>query len=290
MKARSTQDRLFVFVCYLFITIFAVCCLFPFIYVLAYSVTPYDLYLLHPERFIPLRLDLSAYKQLFGFNLMYSGYRVTLIITIVGSLLNILLMLISAYPLSKSKLKGRNFILSMVLFTMFFNGGLIPNFYLVRSLHLLNNIWSLILPGLLSAYNLILMKNFISAIPDSLEESAIIDGANEIVVLFKIIVPLSMPAIATFVIFYAVGQWNTYFNAILYTSKRSLWPLMLILRELVVEDGAAMVDQSGQGQQYMTPFTMKMAAIIFSTVPILVIYPFFQRFFMEGILAGSVKG
>lgn len=292
MKKSSFADIVFDVISYGFMTIFALACIFPFFYVLAYSVTPYADYLQNPQRIIPAHIDLGAYKKLLGFPLIYSGYKVTIFITAVGTLLNIFLLTISAYPLSKKDLKGRNQFLAFITFTMFFNGGLIPNFYLVRSLGMYNTVWSLIIPGVLGAYNLILMKNFIATIPESLEESAIIDGANEITVLFRIIVPLSKPAIATFVIFHAVSQWNTFFSAIIYTSKRSLWPLMLILREMVVEDGAALVNGNAGSapDQNITIFTLKMAVIIFATLPILLVYPFLQKHFMKGVLLGSIKG
>lgn len=289
MNKKTFGDRIFDVFNYTFVTLFSLACLFPFFYVLSFSVTPYSEYLKNPLKLIPSQLDFGAYRQILKLPMMWSGYRVTIVITVLGVLLNIFLLVISAYPLSKKDLKGRNVILMLITFTMFFNGGLIPNFYLIKTLKLYNTIWSMIIPGALGAYNLILMKNFVAAIPESLEESAIIDGANEIKVLFKIIVPLSAPAIATFIIFHAVTQWNTFFSAIIYTSKRSLWPLMLILRDLVVEDGAVAKDNMDDNNS-VTVFTIKMAIIIFATLPILVVYPFMQKYFMKGLLVGSVKG
>ncbi|WP_276355523.1 carbohydrate ABC transporter permease [Cohnella caldifontis] len=290
MKIRSFGDRLFDAFIYTVITLFALACLFPFFYVASFSVTPYAEYLQNPLKLIPSRLEFGAYKQIAEMSQMWTGYRNTVIITVTGVAINIFLMLITAYPLSKKDLKGRNAILFLITFTMFFNGGLIPNFYLVKSLHLYNTLWALILPGALGAYNLLLMKNFIGAIPKDLEESAFIDGANEFKVLFRIIVPLSKPAIATFVIFHAVTQWNTFFSAIIYTSKRTLWPLMLILRDLVVDDGGLAASDLNGGQEGVTVFTLKMAIIIFSTLPILLVYPFMQKYFMKGLLVGSIKG
>ena len=290
IKNASLSDIIYKCVIVIILTLFAVICLYPLYYVLVCSVTPYSDYLANPLRLFPKSFDFSSYKKLFSFNLIYSGYKVTVIITLLGTLLNILLMCLTAYPLSKKDLKGRNFILKMITFTMFFNGGMIPNFYLMRSLKLLDTIWVLIIPGCLGAYNLILMKNFISQIPASLEESAYLDGANEFQVLFKIIIPLSKPAIATFTIFHVVSQWNSYFNAIIYVNKRALWPLMLVLRELVVEDGMSMIDQNSTANAITHIFTLKMATIIICVLPILCIYPFMQKFFTKGILVGSVKG
>lgn len=291
IKNMSAIDFIYQCFIYIVLTLFAIICFYPLLYVLVYSITPYTEYLMNPLKLIPNHLDFSAYAKLLKFPLIYSGYRVTLIITIVGTVLNILLMCLTAYPLTKKDLKGRNTILALITFTMFFNGGMIPNFYLIRSLNLYDTIWALILPGCLGAYNLILMKNFISQLPSSLEESACIDGANEFQVLFRIIVPLSKPAIATFVIFHVVSQWNSYFNSIIYVAKRSLWPLMLVLREMVVEDSVNMTNQVATPEDAMVnTFTLKMATIIVCVLPILCIYPFMQRFFTKGILVGSVKG
>ncbi|SFB48331.1 putative aldouronate transport system permease protein [Cohnella sp. OV330] len=290
MNIRSRSDKIFDSVNYFVITLFALLCLFPFVYVAAYSVTPYTDYLAHPLRMIPTHVEFGAYRQIFKMSVLWTGYRNTIIITVAGVALNIFLMLITAYPLSKTDLKGRNVILLLITFTMFFNGGLIPNFYLIRSLDMYNTLWALILPGALGAYNLILMKSFIGSIPASLEESASLDGANELTILARIIVPLSKPAIATFVIFHAVTQWNTFFNAIIYTSKRDLWPLMLIVRDLVVDSGGVARDVLDASNSGVTEFTIKMAIIIFSTLPIILIFPFMQKYFMKGMLIGSIKG
>ncbi|MCY9695327.1 carbohydrate ABC transporter permease [Paenibacillus alginolyticus] len=289
MIIRSFGDKVFDFFNYIIVSLFALACLFPFFYVASFSVTPYSEYLQNPLKLIPSHIEFGAYKQILQMPLMWTGYKNTILITVIGVALNIFLLLVSAYPLSKPDLKGRNVILVLITFTMFFNGGLIPNFYLVKTLHLYNTLWSMILPGALGAYNLILLKNFVSAIPASLEESAFIDGANEIKVLYKIIIPLSKPAIATFVIFHAVTQWNTFFSAIIYTSKRELWPLMLILRDMVVDDGGIVKDAMDTSSG-VTEFTIKMAIIIFATLPIVLVYPFLQRFFMKGMLVGSIKG
>lgn len=286
---QSKSETMFDIFNYTLVTLFAICCIFPFIYVLSYSVTPYAEYLKDPVSIIPKTVSFQAYGQILGMKLIHSGYKNTLIITIVGTTLNIFLLCISAYPLSKKNLKGRNIIMGFILFTMFFSGGMIPNYNLMRSLKLMNSYWALILPGAISTYNLILMRNFISAIPESLEESAIIDGANEIIVLFKIILPLSLPAIFTFILFHAVAHWNAYFDSILYITKRNRWPLMLVLRELVIEGGQMAREGVGDAEQLAKPFTLQMAAIVITTLPILMVYPFIQKYFMKGMLLGAVK-
>ena len=288
---QSTGEKAFDIVNYTIVTMFAMLCIFPFVYVVAFSFTPYQDYLMNPLRLIPKNPTLQAYTQMLGMSLLRTGYRNTIIITVGGTALNLFLLCISAYPLSKKNLKGRRFVMSMIIFTMFFSGGMIPNYTLVRSLGMTNTYWALILPGAISTYNLILMRNFISAIPDSLEESAIIDGANEIVVLFKIILPLCLPAIFTFLLFHAVGHWNSYFDSVIYITRRSMWPLMLVLREMVTEGG----DMAREGipldpERLAQPFTMQMATIVITVLPILFVYPFIQRYFMKGLLLGSVKG
>ena len=202
----SLGDRIFSVFNHILLGFLALACIFPLFYVFMYSITPYNEYLANPLRLFPPEITLTAYKELLTFPLMKTGYFSTLFVTVIGTALNIFLLCITAYPLSKRNLKGRNIIMASITFTMFFNGGMIPNYMLVRELHLLDTYWALIFPGAISAYNLILMRNFVSAIPSSLEEAAYIDGANELQILGRVIVPLCKPAIATFTLFHAVGH------------------------------------------------------------------------------------
>ena len=289
---RGTADYILEAVCVIIIGFFALCCLGPFIYVFCISFMSYEEYLSAPLRIIPHNPTFRAYKEIWGYNLIHTGFRVSAFVTIFGTALSVFLLVISAYPLSKPSLKGRGVVMGMVLFTMFFNGGMIPNYLLVRNLGIYNTVWALILPGCLSAFYLILMKNFIqTSIPVSLEEAARVDGANEIRILFSVIVPLLKPAIATMVIFCAVNYWNNYFSSMLYIANRKLWPLILVLRELVVEntDSVNPVTLMLMAQEKSHPFTLKMAAIIIVITPILVIYPFMQRYFIKGINLGAIK-
>ena len=289
---RGKGDYILEAFCISLIAVFAFCCLAPFIYVLCVSFMSYEEYLAEPLRIIPKAPTLNAYKEIWGYNLIHSGYRVTVFVTVFGTVLSVFLLVISAYPLSKPSLKGRGLFMSMILFTMFFNGGMIPNYLLVRGLGIYNSVWALILPGCISAFYLILMKNFIrTAIPASLEEAAKIDGANEIRILFSVIVPLLKPVIATMIIFCAVNYWNNYFSAMLYVSDRKLWPLILVLRELVVEntDAVSPVSVMLTAEARSHPFTLKMAAVIIVIMPILAVYPFMQKYFIKGINLGAVK-
>lgn len=289
---RGREDYILETCCTLIIGVFALCCLAPFVYVFFISFMSYEEYLSNPLRVIPRNPTINAYKEISGYNLIHSGYLVTGFVTVFGTILSVFLLVISAYPLSKPSLKGRGIIMGFILFTMFFNGGMIPNYLLVRNLGIYNTVWSLILPGCISAFYLILMKNFIrTAIPVSLEEAAKVDGANEIRILFSIYVPLLKPAIATMIIFCAVNYWNNYFSAMMYIADRKLWPLILVLRELVVEntDAVSPVTAMLTSAARSHPFTLKMAAIIIVILPILVIYPFMQKHFVKGIALGSVK-
>ena len=272
---------------------FALLCVIPFLYVFFVSFMSYDEYLANPLRIIPRYLDFNAYRQVWGYALFRSGYRVTLIITAAGTMLAVFLLVISSYPLSKKELKGSRVVMALVVFTMFFNGGIIPNFILIRNLGIHNTLWALILPGVISAFLLILMMNFMrTTVPESLEEAAKVDGANDLRILFTIIVPLLKPAIATMIIFNAVHYWNSYFTAMMYITDRNLWPLTLVLRELVVEDTSVIEPITAMltAEARSHPFTLRMAAVVITILPILAVYPFMQKYFVKGIALGSVKG
>ena len=214
---------------------------------------------------------------------------VSIYITVVGTFINLLMTSLMAYPLAKQTLRGRGPILLGVLFTMLFSGGLIPTYFVVKELHLTNTLWSLMIPSAISAFNLIVLKNFFQQIPDGLEDSAKIDGCNDVGVLFRIVLPLSMPAMATFSLFYAVAHWNQFFNAILYINDNTKWPIQVLLREIVILAQSRIGDTSMDDVE-IQPLTIRMAVIVFATLPILVVYPFLQKHFAKGVMLGSVKG
>ncbi len=270
--------------------LFAFICFIPFIYVIVYSLTPYDQYLRNPFNLIPTEVYLGAYNQLLKFRYIQTGYTNTIFISIMGTILSMLLLVTTAYPVTKKHLKGRNFYWTLWIITMFFGGGLIPNYMLIRSMGLINSLWSLILPGLLGTYNIVLMMNYMRGLPASIEEAALIDGATDINVLMRIVLPLCLPILATLALFTIVGKWNEYFSAIIYITKRELWPLQLVLRELVVESSTREVmPDAAEGERLTQPFTIKMAAIIVTTLPIMCVYPFLQKYFMTGLVLGGVK-
>ena len=245
-------------------------------------------FILWPEEF-----DFSAYNMLFNSDRIYSGYANTLFVTIVGTALSMIMTISLAYPLSKKDLRGRNAILGMVFFTMLFNAGTIPNFLLVKEIGLLDTRWALILPYICNTWNMLIMRNFFYAIPDSLEEAAYLDGANQMQVIIKIILPLSLPSIATISMFYAVSFWNAWFPGVMYVTNKSLQPVQNIMRSIIVaasgqmEDLGIMIDDI---EVMPTSNTIKCAAIVITTLPILCVYPFIQKYFVKGVMVGSVKG
>lgn len=286
-----TDDRVMAVICYGVVGLFSLLCLLPFWYVLVYSFEPYALYLKQPEIPWPTTITLAAYEKALAYGLIWSGYRNTLFLATVGTALTMILMVITAYPLTKRGLKGRNFILTLWVVTMFFGGGMIPNYILVcRTLNLKNNLWSLILPGLLGCYNLILMKNYMNGLPVSIEEAALIDGASDVRVLWNIVLPLCKPILATLGLFTIVGYWNSYFNSILYIYKTEKYPLQRVLREFIATD---LADEFNNGvadiNDHIQPFTAKMAIIIIATLPVMCVYPFLQKYFMTGLVLGGVK-
>ena len=287
-RIRKTADEYLIGgISYLIVGLFSLLCFLPILLVVIYSFTPYDLYLKNHFDFFPSRLTLDAYRMVMNYRYIWTGYGNTLYITVFGTALSLVLLVLTGYPLSKRDLKGRNAYMTLWIITMFFSGGMIPNYFLIRTLGLLNNPWSMILPGLVSCYNLILMKNYIQGLPGSLEEAALIDGANDLVVLVRIVLPLSAPILATLGLFTAVGYWNSYFNAIMYMTKRGNWPLQLVLRELLFE--SAVNEMTAMDERVSTPFLLKMASIVVATVPIMCVYPFLQRYFMTGLALGGVK-
>ncbi len=278
------------FIAYFVVGLFSLLCFIPFLYVLVYAFTPYDLYLQNPLSLWPKRWTLSAFRQVLDYRYIWSGYLNTIFISVIGTILSTILLVLTAYPLSKKQLKGRSFIMTLWIITMFFGGGMIPNYMLIRSLGLLNNLWALILPSLLGAYNLILMKNYIQGLPASIEEAALIDGANDIQVLFRVVLPLCPPILATLGLFSLVGYWNSYFNAIIYLPRRHNWPLQLVLREIVFESASNEIGQGlAAGERVTSPFPLKMSSIVVATLPIMMVYPFIQKYFMTGLVLGGVK-
>lgn len=289
---KTAGSRIFDIFNYTLLLLYSLLCIVPFIHVIAGSFTTTKEFLSHSFILFPTEFSLDAYRYIFSTNTIARSLLVTLYLTVVGTLLNIVFTALMAYPLSRKDLEGRQAIIMMVMFTMLFGGGLIPHFLLVKQLGLLNSLWSLMIPGLIGAFILIVLKSFFQQLPEGLEESAKMDGANDLVILFKIVLPLSMPALATFSLFYAVGHWNTFFNAVLYINDSTKWPIQVLLRQIVMLSSGGVGDTSGFENDYLVPpaQTVKMAVIVVATVPVLLVYPFLQKYFAKGVLLGSVKG
>ncbi|MDF2644273.1 MAG: sugar transporter permease [Paenibacillus sp.] len=239
----------------------------------------------------PVGFQLDTMKYVVSSSQFLHSIGVSLLITVVGTVLAILVTAITAYPLSKRHLPGISMILLLFIFTMMFNGGIIPNYLLMKELHLINSLWSLMLPALISVFNMLVIKSYYESLPEALEESAKMDGARNFTILFRIILPLSVPVIATIALFYAVYFWNDYFHPMLYINDASLKPLQLYLRDIVLDaDSSSAVNKSVDDMMNASPEGIRAATVIASIIPMLLVYPYLQKHFVKGVLIGSVKG
>lgn len=241
---------------------------------------------------LPRGFNLKSYWSVLRNKSVWTGFRVSVIVTLTGTVAGVMLSAMLAYPLSKKRMPGRNVLISLIFFTMLFGGGMIPNYLLVKKLKLIDSYGALILPGLLSAWNIFIMKNAFAGIPASLEESARIDGANDLTIFFHIVLPLSKAVLATIALFTAVGYWNDYFSTILYIVSKDRWSLQAVLREILSNAQSAMSASgiSVRAEEAISSETVKAATVMVATVPILLVYPFVQKYFIKGVMIGSVKG
>ena len=274
---------------YLLLTILVVICFYPFLNVVAYSFSSNRAVLSGTVTFFPIEMQLDAYKEIVHRGQIWTAMRVTVLVTLLGTAIGLILTIFAAYALSKDKLKGRKWISGMILFTMYFNGGIIPTFLVIKNLGMYDQLTSLYIPSAVNVFNFIVMRTFFREIPKSLEEAAYLDGATDVQILFKIVLPLSMPIIATIGLFYAVYYWNDYFNALIYIQSPEKYTLQLRLRSLLFAGELGAAGNEGLAQQVMAE-SLKMACIVVGTVPILAIYPWLQKYFVKGVMLGSVKG
>lgn len=239
----------------------------------------------------PIGFTLDSYKLVFQNPLIATGYKNTLILVIAGTFINIAMTSLAAYALSRKDLYLRVPITLAIIFTMYFSGGLIPTYLQVSKLHMLDTLWAVLLPTAMSAFYFLLMRTAFESVPVSMEESARMDGANDFIILFRIVLPLSLPTLAVMILFYGVGQWNSYFNAMVYIRKPEMFPLQLVLRDILVNNNVDnMTTEVGGADKPFVAMTVKYATIIVATIPVLFIYPFLQRYFVKGIMLGAVKG
>lgn len=293
-NGNTLGGRIFDVVNYIVLTLVALTTIAPFIYIIGASFATELELAQRPLLIIPHDISFNAYEYIFSTNKIVSGFKNSIIITVAGTLINLFFTVTMAYAISKPRLRGRNFVLNMVIFSMFFGGGMIPSYIVTANLlNMKNTYWSVLLPGAISAYNMMIVKNFFQGIPQELEESASMDGCTDVGILWKIVLPLSLPVLATFGLFYAVGHWNSYFGAMIYMpGAREKWPLQVLLREIIILSNATVADSSALDPEFVQPpeQSVKMAVIVVSTVPIMCIYPFLQKYFVKGVMVGALKG
>ncbi len=288
---KKRKIKLGTIVNYLLLALLAFVCLYPFLNVLAYSVSGYNAVLSNRVTIYPIDFTLEAYRQILGRTQIWMAMRTTVLITLVGTLLSLVLTVFAAYALSRQDLPGRKVFTVIILFTMYFGGGMIPTFLVVKGVGLYDMLGALFIPQSINVFNFIVMRTFFRNLPESLEEAARIDGASHMQSLVKIILPLSLPILATIGLFYAVGYWNSYFDALLYIQSPEKYTLQLRLRGLLFgeELNNSGANLEGIGTQVMTQ-SLKMATVAVSTIPILIVYPWLQKYFVKGVMIGSVKG
>jgi putative aldouronate transport system permease protein len=266
--------------------------LFPIWTVVVRSFSPSHIINTNPILLLPRQPNLQAYEYIFQTPTLMRSFGVTVYVTVVGTAINMVLTVMAAYGLSKTDIPGNRIIMTFIVIAMLFNAGIVPTYIVVNQLGLIDSLWALILPSAVSVFNLILLRNYFWSVPSEIEDSARIDGASDWQVLWRIVVPLSMPAIATIGLFYAVGHWNQFFAALFYINDNSKWPLQLLLRSIIIETNfQGMGTVTGEVQQrFISPENIKAASIVFATVPILMVYPFLQKYFVQGIKLGAIKG
>ena len=289
----SPADRIFDILNYVFLTLCLLIVAYPLYFIVIASVS--DPTAVYAGKVIlwPARFTLEGYQRILDYESFFTGYRNTVIYTVVGTAINVLITIPGAYALSRKDLVGRNFFMMGVTFTMIFSGGLIPTYLLVISLNLYNTMWALILPVAVSAWNLIVARTFFQqTIPDELLEAATLDGAGNTQFFLRVVLPLSKSIIAVMILFYAVNHWNSYFNALIYLKSAEKYPLQLVLRNILFENslGDMVEDASTLALQQRLGDLIKYGIIIASSLPLLILYPFLQRFFIQGVMIGAVKG
>lgn len=290
MKKISVGDRIYNWIIAFLLFVILIVCLYPIVYVASMSISDPMKIAAKPVLLLPRGFSLKAMGILVKNQSLWTGYLNTIFYTVVGTTINIIMTILIAYPLSLKKFSGKKFITRYITFTMLFSGGLIPTYILISKLGMYNTRWALLLPGAISVFNVIIARTFFQGIPESLSESAKIDGANDLVILFKIILPISKAIIATLIIYYAVAHWNSYLNALLYLSDPKKQPLQIFLQKMLFSYSAQAaqgvevgMDRMFVGQQ------IKYCCIIVSILPIMCIYPFFQKYFTKGVTVGSLK-
>ncbi len=289
--ARSLSGKAFDAANALFLLLFCLTTLYPFMYMLKLSFSPPTVSFSRIS-IIPEEVSLINYHTVLSSSYILSGFRMTLLRTVLGTGISVLAMVMTAYPLSKRYMPDRTFFTALIVFTMFFSGGLVPEYLLVRNLKMQNTIWALVLPAMISTYSMIIVRNFFMSIPEEIDESARMDGANEIIILFRLVLPLSTPILATVLLWEAVGHWNAWFDSLIYIQDTRKQVLQVVLRRIVLEGTQQILDLSSGSPDSVAanPEGIKAASVMVVSLPIIALYPFVQKYFVKGIMVGSLKG
>ena len=289
-QSLTTGDRVFYFIDYLIVALVVIVTLYPFVFILSASISESATLGRGEVWLFPKGFNLDAYAIVLDDTQVWTSYGNTIWYVVVGTAINMVLTTMTAYPLSRKNFSGRNKTMMFIAFTMFFSGGLVPSYLLVKELGLMNTRWAIVIPAGISTWNMIIMRTFFESIPQSLHEAATIDGCSEIRIMTKIFIPLSLPVLAVMVLFYAVGHWNSYFSALVYLNDTNLYPLQMHLRKILIQfNQNEMLQELTQGRDVVGQ-SVRYATIIVSTVPILLIYPFLQKYFVKGVMVGALKG
>lgn len=275
---------------YCFFILLGIITLLPFVNLIAKSLSSEAAVISGKVGLLPVGFQLDTYRYVLQNAMFLNALKTSVLVTVIGTLLSLTLTTVTAYPLSKVRLRGRKWLLLMFVFTMLFSGGLIPTYLLMHNLHLVNTLPVLFLPGMVNVFNMLIIKNYFEGLPDALEESAKLDGAGHIRIMFYVMLPLSLPVLATIALFFAVQYWNDYFAAMIYITDPELKPLQLFLKELYVSSGGEFLKNNVDAALNTTPQSIQASSIMLATIPILVVYPFLQKYFVKGVLVGSVKG
>ena len=293
IRSNSRLSRAADIINYCVLILIGIAMLFPFYYMVIVSFSSYADFVQQDMLLWPKTWVLDAYEFILGSKVLFRSIGVTIFVTVAATLFSLLLTAMMAYALARN-IMGQRYFLFMILFTFVFSAGIIPTYLVVKETHLLDSFWSLIIPSAINSFNLIVMRQFFLSIPNELSEAALIDGANDLQIFSRVILPLSKPSLAAFGLFYAVSNWNAYFNAILYISDPAKWTVQVVLRQIVVlgQTKATLSDaaQMAMAQNPPPTETVGMAAILIATIPILVVYPFLQKHFAKGVMLGAVKG
>jgi putative aldouronate transport system permease protein len=286
---RGIGNRAFDCINYTLIFLVMLVTVYPFWHVLIASLLPYDIAIQSNFYLWPKKVTFSAYEYIFSADRFVSSLGVSVVTTVARTLYQLAMTVCAAYAFTRKDLPGKKFLMMIFILTMFFNGGIIANYIWRKQLHLLNNLLVMIIPFGVSCYNMVIIKNFFESLPSELEEAAQIDGANNFQVFFKVAIPLSVPVISTFTLFFAVDSWNEWYSAMIYMTDKSKWPFTMLLRDILIESNTE-VSSNHVSSDYLLGDSIKMASIVVSVVPIMIIYPFVQKYFAKGMMVGAVKG